>query len=189
MGHCLFYALTAKRRKRSDMEAMNASHLEVRESWLNELLQRNHESSSQSITTCKMMGLFATSMIEKDIEICRYYGKVYQTKEALVLKDKSYLMRLGEQCYVDPKDCESCLARYINDCRNIAGYNVRFEKHPDKQYAAVISTRRIYEEEELFVNYGKTYWAGSSVKPVRLSFSDLCRLRPRMIGGGDDDDG
>lgn len=157
-----------------------SSRLEVRESWLNDLLLGS-SSSSVFQSNQMMKGLFTTSEIDEGIEICRYYGAVYRTKEAIALIDKAYLMRLGEQCYVDAKNDESCLARYINDCRNMAGYNVRMVKYPDKQYASIISTRRIYSDEEIFVNYGCIYWAGSLIKPVRLSFSDLCKRRLQMI--------
>ena len=44
------------------------------------------------------------------------------------LPDKSYLMRLGGFTYVDARERPTCLARYINDCRNPLGHNVRFDK-------------------------------------------------------------
>lgn len=156
------------------------SHLEVRLSWLNELLDSSLQSLESGPQLRPIMGLFATTNIEEGIEVCRYYGKIHRTKDAISLLDKSYLMRLGEQCYVDAKEDETCLARYINDCRNMAGYNVRMEKYPDQQYASLISTRRIYADEEIFVNYGKYYWAGCVVKPIRLTFSDLCKRRPHI---------
>jgi SET domain-containing protein len=93
------------------------------------------------------------------------------------LTDKSYLMRLGEQCYVDSKHSHFCEARFINDCRNQAGYNVRFSKKPEQYKAEVIAIRPINKNEELFVDYGRWYWLGHKVKPHRLTFSDLIRLK------------
>ncbi|CAM9493225.1 unnamed protein product, partial [Heterosigma akashiwo] len=52
--------------------------------------------------------------------ICEYTGTIYNTKQAIKLKDKSYLMRLGPQVYIDANQHPSVVARYINDCRNPA---------------------------------------------------------------------
>ena len=40
-------------------------------------------------------------------------------------------MRLGPQAYVDARTRSDVLARFINDCRNPAKHNVRFDKQPD----------------------------------------------------------
>lgn len=112
--------------------------------------------------------------------VCTYYGRVLRTSEALRVADKSYLMRLGEQCYVDSREYPHCLARYINDCRNPAGYNATFVKytsHP--QYgpcALVIALRNIAVGEEVFANYGPRYWSSSS-DAVRLTFGELHAFR------------
>lgn len=60
---------------------------------------------------CVFLGLFAGTDFKQGSVICKYTGKVLQTREALRLEDKSYLMRLGEQCYVDAKDTLNVLAR------------------------------------------------------------------------------
>ena len=120
--------------------------------------------------------------------ICRYEGELYSTAEAMRIPDKSYLMRLGEQCYVDSRTSLSCKARYINDCRNPAGYNVIFDKQPQQQCALVIARRDILAGEKLFVDYGKWYWAGCSIVPVRMSFGDLHRLRGSLASNRSDAD-
>ena len=122
-------------------------------------------------------GLFAGRPFAQGEVICKYEGEIFQTATALRLADKSYLMRLGEQCYVDTISNYCCKARYINDCRNPAGYNVRFDKRPEENCAYVIALRNINIGEELFVDYGKWYWAGSPIVPLRMSFSELHRLR------------
>ena len=96
---------------------------------------------------------------------------------ALKLKDKSYLMRLGEQCYIDAKDNLNCLARYINDCRNPSGYNVTFLKLPNLKIAKIIAIKTILKNEEIFVNYGKWYWIGSNIIPKKLTFKQLYYLK------------
>jgi hypothetical protein len=142
-------------------EAVESSLL-VRPSWLNP----------------GFLGLFTVRPFLQGDVVCVYFGDTLRTAEALRLADKSYLMRLGEQCYVDSKNCLPCKARYINDCRNPCGYNVRFEKRPADLCANVVATRNISAGEELFVDYGKWYWAGNTeITPIRLSFSQLNTLR------------
>jgi hypothetical protein len=118
-----------------------------------------------SLIGCDFLGLFADKDFSEGSIICIYTGKVLRTKEALKLEDKSYLMRLGEQCYIDAKDTLEVLARYINDCVNPKGWNVRFDKSAENQCAYVVALRNISKGEEIFVDYGKWYWAGK--KPVK----------------------
>ena len=127
--------------------------------------------------------------------VCVYEGTVIRTAEALKIKDKSYPMRVGEQCYIDarlpyrreddPVGSErECIARYINDSINPAGYNVRFDKQPDNlpyARALVVALRDIEQGEELFVNYGKNFWQGSSLKGYRIPFMQLHLARTAAI--------
>ena len=123
-------------------------------------------------------GLFANSKIFRANDVVTtYQGVCLNTADALRLVDKTYLMRLGQQCYVDAQPCPLIFARYINDCINPAGYNVRFEKHPEMQCAHVVALRDIHPGEEIFVDYGKWYWASAVSKPFRLSFSALIAHR------------
>lgn len=153
--------------------------LSVRMSWLT--LDANIPDAN------KFRGLFSNTVFKEGEVICQYVGKELKTTEALRLQDKSYLMRLGEQLYIDAKDSPFCLARYINDCRNPAGYNVKFLKDPQAKCAWVIALRDICVNEEIFVDYGKWYWASSGVSnnldkpstitPIRLTFGQLLELR------------
>mmetsp|Transcript_103899 Transcript_103899/g.292388 ORF Transcript_103899/g.292388 Transcript_103899/m.292388 type:complete len:176 (+) Transcript_103899:92-619(+) len=125
-------------------------------------------------------GLFCMSAVPEGTVICEYTGRVLCTQEAMHLEDKSYLMRLGPQSYVDARDTISVLARYINDCRLPAVYNVRFDKRPDEGKALVVACRHICVGEELFVDYGKLYWA--STKPHRLRPAIAGRILERLQG-------
>lgn len=108
-------------------------------------------------------GLFTKTFIpHAGIHLCDYAGTVLSTSDAMKRKDHSYLMRLGEQKYVDALDHKDILARYINDCRNSNLYNVKFVKLPKENKAKVVTTRPIHADEEIFVDYGKWYWAGFS---------------------------
>ncbi|CAF3336303.1 unnamed protein product [Rotaria sp. Silwood1] len=96
--------------------------------------------------------------IAKGSCVCIYKGKTLRTIDAIRLKDKSYLMRLGPQVYVDPCDDETILGRYINDPRNRLLQNVIFDKRPEEQCAYVIAKRDIAAGEEIFADYGRWYW-------------------------------
>jgi hypothetical protein len=124
-----------------------------------------------TIKGCDFNGLFANQAYSQGDILCKYTGAVLRTKEALRLEDKSYLMRLGEQCYVDARASLDVIARYINDCINPAGWNVKFRKRPDEECAEVVAIRDIAAGEEIFVDYGKWYWAG--LKPTRVPLREL----------------
>lgn len=116
-------------------------------------------------------GLFTTVNIPSDTEICEYTGNLLRSADAVRLKDKAYLMRLGPQVYVDCGDEAAyghVLARYINDPRRESALNVRFDKRPEEGKAIVLSTREIAAGEELYVDYGRWYWLKSpgNVLPV-----------------------
>ena len=144
---------------------------------------------------CEFDGLFTTVPRKQDEVVCVYEGTVVRTAEALKFEDKSYLMRLGEQCYIDarlpykredePEGSErECIARYINDSINQAGYNVRFDKEPHHQpyaRALVVALRDIEPGEELFVSYGKKYWQGSDLQGFRIPFMQLHLARTAAI--------
>ena len=109
-------------------------------------------------------GLFAKNEFQTGDIVACYTGVIYNTSNAIKLRDKSYLMRLGTKLYVDARECPLVFARYINDCRNVAGYNVTFDKIESEKYALVKATRPIYKGEEIFVDYGRWYWAGANIK-------------------------
>lgn len=111
-------------------------------------------------------GLFTRVPIAKGACVCIYTGRVLRTVDAIRLKDKTYLMRLGPQVYVDPCDDETVLGRYINDPRNRFLQNVVFDKRPEEQCAYVVAKRDIAVGEEIFADYGRWYWL--TKKPTRL---------------------
>jgi SET domain-containing protein len=128
-----------------------------------------------SLPNCDFLGLYAGRALVKGEVVCKYIGDRYRTIEAIRLKDKSYLMRLGEQSYVDAEPHKDVFARYMNDCINPTGWNVEFLKLPDKGCALVVALRDIAVHEELFVSYGKRYWMLQ--RPVSLTNRELAALR------------
>ena len=155
------------------------SGLAVKTSWL---------STSPGSAAPVFDGLFATRTFKAGDIVCKYEGAAMNTVAALrmAVEDKGYLMRLGPQSYVDARSCPFVSARYINDCINPAGWNVRFDKLPEAQppCALVVALRDVLEGEELFVDYGKWYWAGCSatLKPYRIPFGVLHALREACNG-------
>ncbi|CAJ1372424.1 unnamed protein product [Effrenium voratum] len=119
-------------------------------------------------------GLFVLQAVPAGQVLCEYRGKLLCTAEAMRLEDKSYLMRVGPQEYIDAREDIEVLARFINDCRNPAVHNVRFEKRPGEGRALVVAARPIRAGEELFVDYGKWYWA--SLRPNRISVKQAAEI-------------
>eukprot|EP00927_Polykrikos_kofoidii_P065165 TRINITY_DN60953_c0_g1_i1.p1 TRINITY_DN60953_c0_g1~~TRINITY_DN60953_c0_g1_i1.p1 ORF type:complete len:249 (+),score=36.95 TRINITY_DN60953_c0_g1_i1:31-777(+) len=157
-----------------------ASEIELR--WCADLVKHRRGSSSpfslevrpSSLGDSIGLGLFTSEAIPKDHVVCVYTGIELPTREAMRLEDKSFLMRIGQQSYVDARGCPEVLARYINDCRNEAVFNVRFAKRPQDGVALVVSIRHICAGEEIFVDYGRWYWA--SLKPHRIAPLQACRI-------------
>lgn len=107
-------------------------------------------------------GLFVDRPYKKGEIICDYYGSKHTRKSSLQIVDKSYLMRLGPDRYIDGKDSD-CMAKYINDIRNDGKYNVCFIKLPKLGIAQVVALVDIQVGEELYVDYGKMYWIAYNI--------------------------
>ena len=120
-------------------------------------------------------GLFTNSFVPEGDIVCIYTGISLNTQQAMRCDDKSYLMRLGEQSYVDAKPCPHVYARYINDCVNPAGHNVKFNKNPSEGIAYVVALRDINPNEEIFADYGRWYWLRKT--PTKLTFKQIMKLR------------
>jgi hypothetical protein len=88
--------------------------------------------------------------------ICYYSGHIHNYHSAKSLKDRSYLMRIGD-VLVDPGPLPEIKARYINDPLDEHYVNCKFV--PGELRAAVVATRVIEPTEELYVSYGDGYWA------------------------------
>ena len=123
-------------------------------------------------------GRTSPRLLVKQIELGAIAG--HSTKDAMAKKDHSYLMRLGTRKYVDAFEHTNVLARFINDCRNPALHNVKFVKLPELNKAKVVTLRPILTGEELYVDYGKWYWAGFSGKPKKLSIKSTCELLEKV---------
>ena len=81
---------------------------------------------------------------------------------------------------MDALEHEGVVARFINDCRNASLHNVKFVKLPGENKAKVVTLRPILPGEELFVDYGRWYWAGFDGKPIKLSLPATMALLRRV---------
>lgn len=137
------------------------------------------------LVNCEFSGLFASDAdgggARQGEILCVCCGDWLRTAQAVKRKDKSYLMRLGAQSYIDALPHSEVAARFINDCINPAGWNVEFVKLPELGCALVVAAREITAGEELFVSYGKWYWVGSEAPaPVRMTFLAIQRHCQRL---------
>jgi len=75
------------------------------------LYNHNLQVKITTLPNCNFNGLYTKKFYCYNEVICQYYGDKMRTIEAIRLKDKSYLMRLGEQCYIDAKNYPLIYAR------------------------------------------------------------------------------
>jgi hypothetical protein len=100
--------------------------------------------------------------------MCYYYGHIhtFQSARHIHMDDRSYLMAIGtSDRMVDPGPLMQIKARYINDPLNDRLVNCRYM--PDVKYnrSAVVTTRTIAPNSELFASYGDAYWANHATLP------------------------
>ncbi len=96
--------------------------------------------------------------------ICYYTGHRHNNFSQKYLSDKSYLLNISGDKFVDPGPLLSVKARYINDPLNPAAVNCEFVPDPEKFRCAVVATRDIKANEEIFVSYGDFYWSRQSIR-------------------------
>ncbi len=91
--------------------------------------------------------------------VCYYTGHRHNNFSQKHLSDKSYLLNVAGDLFVDPEPTPFIKARYINDPLNSAAANCKFVPDPTKYRCSVVSTREIKANEELFLSYGEFYWS------------------------------
>lgn len=110
-----------------------------------------------------------SNVIHSGTTICYYTGHRHNFLSQKYLSDKSYLMNVAGEILVDPGPVLSIKARYINDPLNDNFVNCKFVPEPSSFRCAVVATRDIMPEEELFVSYGEIYWSQQSIDGSILS--------------------
>jgi hypothetical protein len=108
-------------------------------------------------------GLFwtggATETIKKGDVLCFYWGHIHNFRSIRHVKDKSYLMLVDGQLFVDAGPIHQIKARYINDPLNEMLYNCTCIPDPKQFRCAVTALRDVEHGEELFISYGEMYWS------------------------------
>lgn len=109
-------------------------------------------------------GLFAKYDIPKDTVIDYYYGKNLTKKEFNQSEDHEcmYIMEINKNHYIDG-ETEKNFISYCNDARGLTRVpgirnNSYFCITEDGKNMAMVTSRNIKADEELFVFYGSSYW-------------------------------
>jgi hypothetical protein len=137
------------------------------------------------------MGLFymptdTAQVIAQGTTICYYSGNLHNASSANRLANRSYLMMLSGDVWVDAALCMNVKARYINDPLSADDCNCMFRPDSSNMYAQVVATRCIVASEELFAAYGDGYW--SQQPTVGRAFSSVHATTQRHDEGTDSDD-
>lgn len=107
------------------------------------------------------LGLFARRNLREG-EMFVYWGKILNRAEGKKI-DKSlsdYVYQTEDGIYIDAKKSHNCPARWLND-GGISGHvdNCEFLEGVHPKFPVIVTTRDVLRGEELFVSYGKSYWA------------------------------
>jgi len=91
--------------------------------------------------------------------VCFYSGHIHSFRSIKHLQDKRYLILVEGNVLVDPGPLPNVKARYINDPVDPRFVNCEYVPQSRKFRSAVVATREILPNEELFCSYGDAYWA------------------------------
>ena len=122
---------------------------------------KNHEYTIKTSTLPNSgFGAFTNIYLPKDTILDYYRGKTLSPKQYTNLEDKSYIWRLKTkdrgEFYVDGQDkSKSNWLRYLNDARSNYN-NIKPYQYDGKIFYKTMED--IQPGQELFVNYGGSYW-------------------------------
>jgi hypothetical protein len=117
------------------------------------------------------LGLFAARAFARD-EVVAVYTGVLMTAEEIRVMDSfgddwpdryEYVMGFPEHGICLDIAGRGLPVHYINDNRDRARINTRFVKRVRLLLAELVTLRDIEPGEELFVDYGPSFWTGSRV--------------------------
>lgn len=108
-------------------------------------------------------GLFTRIDIPKGTRIVEYKGILKPWSEVKHLDGfNGYLLRINKNIAIDALTSEHLIGRYANDAQGFAkirGVKNNSEYVTDGLSCYIEATRNIKAGEEIFVGYGKEYWA------------------------------
>lgn len=108
-------------------------------------------------------GLFTKKEIAKGTRIVEYKGKLRKWKEVKHLDGHNgYLMYITRNAVIDAEPSTQTFGRYANDARGfvkLPGLSNNCEYVSEGKKCFIEATRHIKKGEELFVGYGREFWA------------------------------
>ena len=110
-----------------------------------------------SIVGGPLSGSEGGAVLSSGDTLCYMTGHLHNFHSAKSVTDRSYLLLLHGDNFVDSGPLLHIKARYINDPLNENYVNCKFV--PEQGRAAVVAIRDIEIGEELFVSYGPGYWS------------------------------
>ncbi len=113
------------------------------------------------------MGLYAARKYRRGEKIMEYTGELLSREEYDARYGEQlgrYVLEISKQRYIDARDAaKSGPARYVNDCRRAdknrgacKANNVQARTHGKRAF--LYAERSIAPGDELFWNYGRSYW-------------------------------
>jgi SET domain-containing protein len=110
-------------------------------------------------------GLYTTKEIKKGDKVASYTGEK-KTRQEYDQNISGYGVEITKQMILDARSTQTGLGRYVNDCRaankrrgECKGNNARFTVDRKSDSVSVKATKRIKAGEEVFLSYGRKYWA------------------------------
>lgn len=141
------------------------NHLKIRDSTIPNAGKGLFFCPSTQVTN----SMLSDNIIPFNTVICYYTGHIHNNfSQKYLVIDKSFLMNVAGDLFVDPGPLLSVKARYINDPLNPNAVNCKFVPEPEHRRCSVVATRDIQLQEELFVSYGDFYWSQQSMSGTML---------------------
>lgn len=114
------------------------------------------------------LGLFALRDFSAGEVVCVYSGTVYSLKESQQLIDKDYVVFVSLNIHVDARNHPAVRARYANHNFDPTKVNGKLHRQPALRRALIVATHDISKGEEIYIDYGKAYWARKGVQNSTL---------------------
>jgi hypothetical protein len=136
------------------------------------LAQQRGVRIKQSTIAGAGKGLYAHRELAKGALVERYTGRYVRMSDENDWKHSTYVLELTGELGIDAARTDAAAGRMVNDCRGSGKRpNVWFVANQRSKTVTLRALRRIRAGEELFVAYGRSYWAApaSLVAALRRS--------------------
>lgn len=113
-------------------------------------------------------GLFACVPFRKGDAICQYAGRLLRAAD--LPADRTYVVQVNGDHFIDGAQ-DGGVARYANDA-GATHNNARLAVDRVRKRVILRATRNIAAGSEIYVSYGKGYWAARPHVKRRLTIKD-----------------